>query len=70
MIGSPSSSHASSAASTGAIAWMKRTWATVVWFSATMNDPDAHATATANPMPATPTERHAATTRPRSVTAT
>ena len=56
--------------STGAIAWMNSTCATVVWLSATMKEPDAHATATANPIPATPTERHAATTRPRSVTAT
>jgi hypothetical protein len=39
----------SSAASTGAIACTNSTCATVVWLSATMNDPEATARHTANP---------------------
>src|SRR3954447_20628188 len=70
LTGSRSAIHASSAASTGAIAWMNSTCATVVWWSATMNDPDAVATHAANAIPARPTERLASTTRPCSLIAT
>jgi hypothetical protein len=43
LTGSPSSARPSSAASTGAIDWMKSTCATEAWFSATMNAPEATA---------------------------
>src|SRR5580704_7233218 len=49
---------------------MNSTCATEAWFRATMNDPEATATHAANPTPATPTERQASTTRPRSTIAT
>jgi hypothetical protein len=49
---------------------MNSTWATDAWFRATMNAPEDTARQTANQMPARPTDRQAATTRPRSATAT
>ena len=52
--GSPSSTRASTAASTGEIAWMKSTRATVVWFSAAMNAPDAVARQTREADPGDP----------------
>ena len=59
-----------SAASTGAMARMKSTRATVVWLSAAMNPPEAPAMHAARPTPASPVDRYAARTRPRSATAT
>ncbi len=70
VIGSPSATRASSAARTGATARMNRTRATVVWLSAEMKLPDAVATHSATATPASPTDRNAWTTRPRSMTAT
>ena len=69
-IGSPSSTRASSAASTGEIAWTNSTRATVVWFSAAMNAPEAVARQSARPTPAIPIERQASRKRPRSAIAT
>ena len=70
VIGSPSATRASSAASTGASARMNRTRATLVWLSAAMKLADAIATHTATATPASPTDLNAWTTRPRSTTAT
>ena len=70
VIGSPSVTRASSAASTGATARMNRTRATLVWLSAAMKPPDAIATHSATATPASPTDLNACTTRPRSTTAT
>ena len=69
-IGSPSVTRASSAASTGETARMNSTRATLVWLSATMKPAEATATQTATATPASPTERNAPQTRPRSTTAT
>jgi hypothetical protein len=49
---------------------MKRTFATVAWLSATMNEPEAIAVQTATPRPAIPHERKTSTVRPRSLAAT
>jgi hypothetical protein len=49
---------------------MNRTRATVVWLSAEMKLPDAVATHSATATPASPTDRNACMTRPRSTTAT
>ena len=49
---------------------MNRTRATLEWLSAAMKLPDATATHTATATPARPTDRNAASTRPRSTTAT
>ena len=70
VIGSPSVTRASSAASTGATARMNSTRATLEWLSAAMKLADAVATHRATPRPAIPTDRNASTTRPRSTTAT
>jgi hypothetical protein len=70
VIGSPSATRASSAASTGAIARMNRTRATVVWLSAAMKLPEAVATHSATATPASPIDRKDSTKRPRSTTAT
>ena len=61
-----SATQAISAATIGATACMKRTFATVVWLSATMNVPDATAVATATAIPAQPIDRNARVTPPRS----
>ena len=68
--GSRSASQAITAAAIGDTACMKRTFATVVWLSATMNDPEAIAVQTATARPARPIEVNARTTLPRSETAT
>ena len=70
VIGSRSAIQASSAAAIGETACRKRTLATVEWFSATMNEPEANAVQTATPRPATPMVRNAAIVRPRFRTAT
>ena len=70
VIGSPSVTQASRAASTGARARMNRTRATLVWLSAAMKPADAIATHSATARPAIPTDLNASTTRPRSTTAT
>ena len=70
VIGSPSVTRASTAASTGATARMNSTRATLVWLSAAMKLPEAVATHTATATPASPTDLNACTTRPRSTTAT
>jgi ketosteroid isomerase-like protein len=62
--------RASRAASTGDTARMNSTRATLVWFSAAMKELEATATQSATAIPASPTERNACTTRPRSTIAT
>ena len=62
---SPRAAQASSAATIGATACMKRTFATFAWLRATMKDPDATAVQTATPRPGSPIARTAATTPPR-----
>jgi hypothetical protein len=49
---------------------MTSTFATVVWFSATMNEPEETAIKAAIASPLRPIARKAPTTRPRSATAT
>ena len=70
VIGSPSVTRASSAASMGETARMNRTRATPEWLSAAMKPPEAVATQSATATPASPTDLNASTTRPRSTTAT
>ena len=70
VIGSPSATLASSAASTGASASIKSTRATPVWLSAAMKLADAIAMHSAMPTPGSPTDLNACATRPRSTTAT
>ncbi len=70
VMGSPSMTRASRAASTGATARMNSTRATLVWLSAAMKHDEAIATHSATAMPGSPTERNASTTLPRSTTAT
>src|SRR6478735_1533674 len=65
--GSRSTTQPSNAASTGEIAWVNSTCATVVWLRATMKLPEAIAVEAATPTPAMPIERNAPTTLPRSV---
>ena len=57
-----SAAHPISAAAIGATACMKSTFATVVWLSATMNDPDATAVQTATTSSARPISVNDATT--------
>ena len=54
LICSPSVTRASSAAAMGDAAWRKSTFATLVWLSATMNEPEAMPVETANARPAGP----------------
>ena len=61
-----SAAQAISAAAIGETACMNRTFATVVWLSATMKHDDATAVATATAIPAHPIEVNARTTPPRS----
>ena len=70
VIGSPSVTRASSAASIGETARMNRTRATLAWLSAAMKLPEETATHNATATPASPTERNAWSTRPRSTSAT
>ena len=56
---SPRATPARIAAATGASAWRKRTFATVVSFSATMKLPEATAVMSAKTSPARPIERNA-----------
>ena len=65
VIGSRSAIQARSAAAIGETACRKRTFATVEWLRATMNDPDAIAVVTATPSPAMPMELNEATVRRR-----
>ncbi len=67
--GSPASMPSSAAAS-GASAWMTMTSATGVMLSAVMNDPAESAMSTAITSPGRPMARKAGTTRPRSASAT
>ena len=69
VIASRSANHAINAAPIGAAAWRKKTFATVAWLSATMNDPEATAVQTATARPAAPIERKAWSVR-RRLTAT
>ena len=69
VIASRSANQAIPAAPIGAAACMKKTFATVAWFSATMNDPDATAVHAATASPAAPIERSAWSVR-RRLTAT
>ena len=64
---SRSTTQPSNAASTGEIAWVNSTWATLVWLRAMMKLPEAIAVHTPTPTPAMPIERNAPTTLPRSV---
>ena len=52
--GSRNATHAISAAAIGAAACMKRTFATVAWLSATMNEPEATAVQSATASSARP----------------
>ena len=70
LIGSPSVIRASRAAAMGDAAWRKSTFATLVWLSATMKEPDAMPVEAAKARPAHPIVRNARHASPRMETNT